>query len=442
MNAVLAVLLVSIPAALLGVLLVRSIVGPLSNLREAARRFGQGNLGARSGVTTGGEIGELNREFNSMALQLSDTIEERTAERNRMAAVLTNMHDGVITTDERGLVDSMNPAASQLFNVSQEKAAGHSLIEVTRSHELHQALLELLSQPGEYRRMELQVGNRTVAAVVTVAPASGAENKPAGLLVLQDISELRRLERVRRDFVANIGHELRTPLTSVKLLVETVRGAMHDDTQVAEDFLGQIEAELDRLTQLVRELLELSRIESGQVELHRTSVDVPQLLEEVAGRLRTQAERAGVSLTVEPGHFLPPIYADRERIEQVLVNLVHNAIKFTNPDGSVTLGAEADDGRDGEVRISVRDTGVGIPPDDLPRIFERFYKVDKARAANRDRRDRPDSEGGTGLGLAIAKHVVQAHGGRIWAESVYGHGSTFCFTLPIAASEAEATSNR
>jgi two-component system phosphate regulon sensor histidine kinase PhoR len=446
MNAVLAVLLVSIPAALLGVLLVRSIVGPLSSLREAARRFGQGDLEARSGVTTGGEIGDLNREFNSMAHRLGDTIEQRTAERNRMAAVLTNMHDGVITTDERGLVDSMNPAASQLLNVSQEKAAGHSLIEVTRSHELHQALLELLSRSGEYRRMELQMGNRTVAAVVTVAPASmsssvstsGAENKPAGLLVLQDITELRRLERVRRDFVANIGHELRTPLTSIKLLVETVRGAMHDDTQVAEDFLGQMEAELDRLTQLVRELLELSRIESGQVELHRTIVDAPQLLEEVAGRLRAQAVRAGVKLTVETGDSLPPIYADGERIEQVLVNLVHNAIKFTNPGGSVTLGAEGDSS-DGEVRISVRDTGVGIPPDDLPRIFERFYKVDKARAGSRDRRDGLGSEGGTGLGLAIAKHVVQAHGGRIWAESVYGQGSTFCFTLPNAASAATSS---
>jgi two-component system phosphate regulon sensor histidine kinase PhoR len=294
--------------------------------------------------------------------------------------------------------------------------------------------------------MELQMGNRTVAAVVTVAPASmsssvstsGAENKPAGLLVLQDITELRRLERVRRDFVANIGHELRTPLTSIKLLVETVRGAMHDDTQVAEDFLGQMEAELDRLTQLVRELLELSRIESGQVELHRTIVDAPQLLEEVAGRLRAQAVRAGVKLTVETGDSLPPIYADGERIEQVLVNLVHNAIKFTNPGGSVTLGAEGDSS-DGEVRISVRDTGVGIPPDDLPRIFERFYKVDKARAGSRDRRDGLGSEGGTGLGLAIAKHVVQAHGGRIWAESVYGQGSTFCFTLPNAASAATSS---
>jgi two-component system phosphate regulon sensor histidine kinase PhoR len=260
----------------------------------------------------------------------------------------------------------------------------------------------------------------------------GKDGRTAGLIVLQDITELRRLERARRDFVANIGHELRTPLTSVRLLVETVRGAMHDDTRAAEDFLGQIEGELDRLTQLVRELLELSRIESGQVQLQRTSVDVPQLLQAAAARLRAQAERAGVDLKVDVAGPLSAAYADRERVEQVLVNLLHNAIKFTGPGGSVTLSAQPEE-RD--IRVVVRDTGVGIPPDDLPRIFERFYKVDKARAAGRER------EGGMGLGLAIAKHLVQAHGGRIWAESVYGQGSTFNFTLPTTEAPA-ITPNR
>jgi two-component system phosphate regulon sensor histidine kinase PhoR len=427
MNAALAVLLVSLPAALLGVLLVRSIVGPLSSLREAARRFGSGDLSARSTLDAGGEIGDLGREFNAMAQRLGETLEQRTVERNRMAAVLDNMHDGIITTDERGLVDTVNPSAARLFVVSADKAVGRSLIELTHSHELHQALSGLLAQPGAHRRMEIQAGNRTLAVVVTAAEGTAKEERTAGLIVVQDITELRHLERARRDFVANIGHELRTPLTSVKLLVETVRGAMHDDTQAAEDFLGQIEAELDRLTQLVRELLELSRIESGQVRLQRTSVDVPQLLDVAAARLRAQAERAGVNLTVETPTALPQAYADRERMEHVLINLVHNAIKFTNPGGSVTLSAQA---HSDEVRVSVRDTGVGIPPDDLPRIFERFYKVDKARAAGRER------EGGTGLGLAIAKHVVQAHGGRIWAESVYGQGSIFYFTLTSARATA------
>jgi two-component system phosphate regulon sensor histidine kinase PhoR len=425
LNAALAVLLVSLPAALLGVLLVRSIVGPLSSLREAARRFGRGDLSARSRVTAGGEIGEVGREFNAMAQRLGETLEQRTAERNRMAAVLTHMYDGVITTDRRGIVDTINPAAAGLFGLAPEKAPGRSLIEVTHSHELHQALARLLAHPGEHHRMEIQAGGRTLAAVVTAAQGAGrvgTDARTAGLIVLQDVTELRRLERARRDFVANIGHELRTPLTSVRLLVETVRETMHDDPRATEHFLGQIEAELDRLTQLVRELLELSRIESGQVQLQRTAVEVPRLLELAAGRLRAQAERAGVSLTIEAPTSLPSAHADPEFIEHVLVNLVHNAIKFTEPGGAVALSALAEGGK---IRISVRDTGVGIPPDDLPRIFERFYKVDKARAAGRER------EGGTGLGLAIAKHVVQAHGGRIWAESVYGQGSTFHFTLPV-----------
>lgn len=427
MNALLAVLLVSLPAAMLGVLLVRSIVGPLTTLRETARRFGQGDLAARSHLADGGEIGDLSREFNAMGMRLGETLEQRTAERNRMAAVLANMYDGVITTDDRGVVDTVNPAAARLFGVEPDGVHGRSLIEVTHNHELHQAMMDLLTRPGEHRRMEVEAGNRTLAAVVTAAPASGAEGKSAGLVVLQDITELRRLERARRDFVVNIGHELRTPLTSVKLLVETVRQAMHSDPQAAERFLGQIEAELDRLTQLVRELLELSRIESGQVQLQRTSVVVRELLDGVAVRLHAQAERAGVALTVEALDSIPPVYADPERIEQVLINLLHNAIKFTNPGGSVKLSAQKDGT---EVRISVQDTGAGIPASDLSRIFERFYKVDKARTAGRER------EGGTGLGLAIAKHVVYAHGGRIWAESVYGQGSAFYFTLPIAEVDA------
>ncbi|MEP6774760.1 MAG: ATP-binding protein, partial [Chloroflexota bacterium] len=380
------------------------------------------------------------------AQRLGDTVEQRTTERNRMAAVLANMHDGVITTDELGLVDTINPAAARLFEVAPEKAAGRSLIEVTDSHELHQALADLVTRPREHHRIEIQARNRTLAVVVTAVEGTrgvegiGTDRVAAGLIVLQDITELRHLERARRDFVANIGHELRTPLTSVKLLAETVREVMHEDQHAAEKFLGQIEAEVDRLTQLVRELLELSRIESGQVPMQRTNLDVPQLLETAAGRLRAQAERAGVHLMVEVAALLPLAYADRERIEQVLVNLVHNALKFTNPGGSVTLSAQPDGA---DIRISVRDTGVGIPPDDLPRIFERFYKVDKARAAARGRdggEGREGREGGTGLGLAIAKHVVQAHGGRIWAESVYGQGATFYFTLPAA--EASITPGR
>jgi two-component system phosphate regulon sensor histidine kinase PhoR len=413
----LAVLLTTLPALVLGTFVVRSIVGPLSSLREAAARFGRGDLAVRSHINPNGEIGDLGQEFNAMADRLSTTIQERTTERNQMAAVLAYMHDGIIITDPHGKVQSINSPAAQLFGTTPDKAPGRSLIEVTYNHELFQALQSALADPSERRRLEIKVGVRTLSAVVTAVPSpDGAA--PSGLLVLQDVTELRRLERVRQDFVANIGHELRTPLASIKLLAETLGNVVHEDPQAADDFLRRIDIEVDDLTQLVRELLELSRIESGQVELDRKPVSVPELLERAASRLRAQAERAGLTLDIQVDSSLPTAYADPVRIEQVLVNLLHNAIKFTPPGGQVSLSAQPDDTG---VRISVQDTGVGIPPDDLPRIFERFYKVDKARS---------EREGGTGLGLAIAKHIVQAHGGQIWAESQPGHSATFSFTLP------------
>lgn len=425
-NLLIAALLVSVPAALLGVLLARSIVGPLTALREVAHRFGKGDLAARA-EHTGGEIGDLSREFNAMADQLSSTIQQRTSERNQMAAVLSYMHDGILITDARGHIQGINAAACQLFETAPDKAAGRSLIEVTHSHELHQALRSVLSDPSGRQRLEVEVGKRKLAGVVTAVPGeggAGAGAGPTGLVVLQDVTELARLERARRDFVANIGHELRTPLASIKLLVETLTHSVRDDPEATQDFLRRIDVEVDGLTQMVRELLELSRIESGQVPLELRAVDILELMERAAGRLRAQAERVGITLDVEASPSLPHAYVDPERVEQVLVNLLHNAIKFNHPGGRVKLRAEADS--EAWLRVSVEDTGAGIPPDDLSRIFERFYKVDKARTSGRER----EREGGTGLGLAIAKHIVQAHGGHIWAESKYGEGSTFYFTLP------------
>lgn len=419
---VMTVLIVAVPAVLLGTLLARSIVGPLSNLRMVARRFGAGDLAARSRIHTRDEIGDLSGEFNAMADHLSTTITQRTAERNQMAAVLAYMHDGIVLTDSQGRITSMNSAAAHLFGVPVENAYARSLIELTHSHELHRALGSVLENPSRRQRVEIEIGKYIIAAVITAVP-DPEEGPPSGLVVLQDITELRRLERVRRDFVANIGHELRTPLASVKLLVETVDSALEDDPAAARDFLRRIDVELDGLTQLVRELLELSRIESGQVQLSRRPVQVRELLERAASRLGTQAYRAGLNLSVHASDSLPPADADPDRVEQVLVNLLHNAIKFTPPGGEIALGAEM---RGDSLVVSVKDTGVGIPPEDLPRIFERFYKVDKARTGHSGR------DGGTGLGLAIAKHIVQAHGGRIWAESVLQKGATFFFTLPAA----------
>ncbi|MEJ2212033.1 MAG: ATP-binding protein, partial [Anaerolineae bacterium] len=238
---------------------------------------------------------------------------------------------------------------------------------------------------------------------------------------------IRRLETVRRDFISNISHELRTPLAGLKALVDTLRGGAIEDPPAAKRFLKRMDAEVDALTQMVEDLLELSRIESGQAPLRLAPTPVAEVVVPPVDRLRPQAERAGLEITVLLPPDLPPILADADRAKLVLTNLVHNAVKFTPPGGRITVAVQlAGD----NVVFSVEDTGVGIPAVDVPRIFERFYKADRAR-----------SGGGTGLGLAIAQHVVQGHGGRIWAESVEGQGSTFSFTLPVAVERQEPPSS-
>jgi two-component system phosphate regulon sensor histidine kinase PhoR len=242
---------------------------------------------------------------------------------------------------------------------------------------------------------------------------------PGGvLIVMQDLTQLRKLEKVRSDFVSNVSHELRTPLASIKALTETLQEGALEDPPAARRFLGRMEIEIDNLTQMVQELLELSKIESGRVPLRRQFISSSEIIDKVVERMQVQAERSGLSLTADYPVDLPQVFADPERIGQVFVNLIHNAIKFTRPGGKIFVHAYSDRGR---VVFKVQDDGIGIEPDALQRIFERFYKIDRAR-----------SSGGTGLGLSISKHLIESHGGRIWVESEIGKGSAFFFTLPLA----------
>jgi two-component system phosphate regulon sensor histidine kinase PhoR len=433
-------------AAMLLTRLTRSIEVQIAQIRNALSRFGHGDLDVRARVLGSDELAEVAVDFNDMAHLISSEMRAGTLERSQMAAVFEQMHDGIILTDRDGRVGSINLAAARLFSTTPDDAVGRSLIEVTRDYELHNALRSVLSGPNHHQSIEVRAGQHTISTLVTAVPDPGGG--PAnGLVVLQDVTELRQLERIRRDFVANIGHEFRTPLASIKLLAETLHTAVDDDPEKAREFLKRIDVEVDGLTELVRELLELSRIEAGQINRIREPVDIGGLLEHAAARLRPHAERAGLQLTVRCQNNLPLAWADPARIEAVLVNLLHNAIKFTPPGGSVLLQATrhpSPDTREAELLVSVADTGVGILPEDLPRIFERFYKGDAARTRPVPRPPSPGThpptsntreadtrEAGTGLGLAIAKHTVQAHGGRIWVESDYGHGTTFFFTLPI-----------
>jgi two-component system phosphate regulon sensor histidine kinase PhoR len=383
---------------------------PIQRLTMLAGTMAAGRLDSRFDVTSRDEIGELGRTFNRMADRLQETFETISAERNRLAAILETVADGVLIVDPGGRVMALNPAAERLLQTGSRRAVGEPFMAVARDHELA-GLLERPDRTG--RLIELGHPRRQVRALAATIPGTGGQR----LLLLQDLTELRRLESVRRDFVANVSHELRTPIAAIKAIVETLEDGALDDPPAARTFLSSLNDEVDRLTQMVRELLELSRIESGQAEVAPRPTVAVTLLTAAVERMRPLAERAGLELRLVIPPDLPPVQADAERIDQVLANLIHNGVKFTPPGGWVEVRACEGEGF---VAISVADSGVGVPPDDLDRIFERFFKTDRSR-----------SGGGTGLGLAIAKHLVQAHGGRIWAESVGSHGTTFTFTLPI-----------
>ncbi len=423
--AFLGVLVSGILAALLASLLSRYIIQPINALTAVTSGMAAGDLDLRADPRGTDEIGQLGLTFNRMADELRETIGIISDERAKLSAILETMGDGLLMIDHAGEVVLANSAAERLLSPvlsrqtsrPQRAVHGRALIEVAHDHELPR-LVEGARRRGETSSMllELGAGRRTIRAVA--APVRGVAGQPV-LLVLQDLTEVRRLETARRDFVANISHELRTPLASLKALVETLDGGAIEEEDAARHFLSLMNGEVDHLTQLVRELLELSRIESGQVPLTREPIAPLDLLHLGVMRLATQAERAGLLLTIEDRADLPAVFADRDRIGQVLLNLLHNAIKFTAPGGQIIVSAVP---QEGMVAFAVRDSGTGIDPDDLPRIFERFYKADKAR-----------SGGGTGLGLAIAKHLISAHGGILSARNnLDGPGATFTFTLPVA----------
>ncbi|MPM69071.1 Alkaline phosphatase synthesis sensor protein PhoR [bioreactor metagenome] len=326
------------------------------------------------------------------------------------------MSDGAILVDGDGTVSLINPAARHLFKFFDSLKSGQfTLIEICRQHEVID-LWENCRSSGQQKSITIETpSDREYIQVIGTDLSRLLPG--ATLLLFQNLTTMRKLETVRRDFVSNVSHELRTPLASLKALTETLQSGALNDPPAAERFLSQMDEEIDNLTQMVQELLELSKIESGKVPLLKKTIVPIELVYPAIKRMELQAERAKIELINQCAEDLPLIEADPARMQQVLVNLLHNAIKFTPPNGQITVAAEE---KEKYVIFSVKDTGVGIPEEDLDRIFERFYKADRAR-----------SSGGTGLGLSISRHLIEAHQGKIWVESVQGKGSTFFFSLPI-----------
>lgn len=412
---ILATVIIAVLAVLAAWLIARTTTRPIRQLTKASKGISSGRLNQKITVSTKDEIGQLAQAFNEMATNLKTTVETISTEKAKLTNILASMTDGVIMTDSDRNVMLTNPAAGKLFGFKAEDSVNKPIIEVVHDHEVEEILkLCLKTRKEQNIQFESSIARRFLRAIAVPIDKDGVLS--GALLLVQDLTELRNLQTMRRELVGNISHELRTPIAGIKAMAETLLNGAIDDRTVARDFLGRIESEADRLTQIVTELTQLSRIESGQAELKMESVNLNVLIDKAVAEINPLAERQQIKFLKQLSLDLPPVRADKDRIRQTIINLIHNAIKFNKPGGRVMVSTGYDSK---SITFSVTDTGIGISKEDLPHVFERFYKADKARTS-----------GGSGLGLAIAKHTVQAHGGDIHAQSEEGKGSTFTFSLP------------
>jgi len=413
-----ATLLGLIAAVVVGTVLSRRITRPLEDLGRAATRISGGDLSGRVPIDGTEEIGRLGRTFNTMAERLQETIGAISDERNRIEAIIAGMTDAVIATDRHDTIMLLNRAAQDLLRVSREDALGRGAPTVFGNRRLA-AMLHEATAYGRATAEELPpgaMGDRVVEA--HCAPIRNSAGEVTGAVaVLRDVTELRQTERLRRELTANVSHELRTPLTSIKGFAETLLDGAMKDEETCRRFLSIINGETDRLVNLVDDLLDLSLLESKRVTLDLKPVDLGDLVAHTVDKLRPLAQTSHLTLVQSAPSGLV-VFADANRLEQVLTNLVDNALKYTPAGGRIEVQAAA---VNGEVEVAVFDTGNGIRPEDLPHVFERFYRADRSRTRG---------SGGTGLGLAIAKHIVEAHGGRISVSSRVDEGTTFKFSIP------------
>jgi len=402
--------------AVLSALLSAPLAGPLREIMGAARQFASGNLAARIHVARGDELGELARILNHSADQLQRQLTEHARDRARTEAILSAMDDGVLAVDHVGNVLLANNTLRR--NLDLRDPTGRHYLEVIRQREVGDVLQEVL-RTGDRRAVEVELLHPRRAFALTGVPFPGAEGTPHGaVLSFHDITERRRLERIRRDFIANASHELRTPLTSIRGFVEALEDGAMAEPVTSQRFLGKIRMHSDRMAALVEDLLELSRLESGERPPRWENVPPAEIAEDVAASFAAPAGRKDITISRIDGGA-PVVATDAERLRRIVENLVDNAIKYTPSGGRVEIVTGG--GADGGAVLEVRDNGPGIAPEHLPRIFERFYRVDKARSRE---------QGGTGLGLAIVKHLAEGMGATVSVASDLGQGTRFTVEVP------------
>lgn len=426
----LAFLAASVIALLIGYAFSRTITRSLGSIAQFTREIAEGRFGKRLTVSSRDEVGQLAEQVNAMVDNLERTIHLIQQEKTKAEAILKSLKDAVLVVDDGGRIISANPATEAVIGLTEAGLAKRSLTEVFRNPRLEELFQEASSKLRPARGEVSLTTPRAVELEVSVVPVEEEAEEasaPRFIISAHDITRMQRLEKMRVDFVANVSHELRSPLTAIRGFIETLQAGAITDLQAAERFLEVMQSQADRLTRLLDDLLTLSNIELGKVTLERQSVPLGNVVAECFTTLESKAANGSVALVASRLEEVPSVHADRDRLMQILLNLVDNAIKFTPAGGTVTASARLLPSEEGTrqpmVELSVADTGIGIPKEDLPRISERFYRVDKARSREL---------GGTGLGLAIVKHLVMAHGGSFRIESELGKGTTVLITLPEA----------
>ncbi|MGA8223447.1 MAG: ATP-binding protein [Candidatus Acidiferrales bacterium] len=403
----------------------------VQRLKDFSRRVAAGDFRPMLAEQPRDELSDLGDALNETARQMDLEIRLLSGERNRSSAILRSMVEGVAVIDAQERLVFCNRAFSEILNMDARSSEGRPLIELVRNSEL-QGLIRKALQGEEGLQSDIAMGFvQQQSFSVTAAPVkalesiavggTGVPEKPSGaVVVLHDVTELRRLERVRQDFVANVSHEFKTPLTAIQGFAETLLAGALDDPNNNRRFLEIIREHAARLARLTDDLLKLARIEAGKLEIELFPVSLLELIEGCAETALMKASRKQITLEIALPPGLPAVRGDAGLLRDVLQNLLDNAIQYTQEGGRIEVTATA---KAREAVITVADTGIGIPVTEQERIFERFYRVDAARSRE---------AGGTGLGLSIAKHIVEAHGGRLWVESAVGSGSRFSFSVPLA----------
>lgn len=425
---IMAVAMALVLAAIMGYVFAQTLTGPILALTKGAKSLAEGDMSQSLKVRSTDEIGQLTSSFNYMAEELAKNMSEISREKNRLEILLHNMSDGVISFDKDGNLMLANAAAANMLDVEKMEM---SFTDFIREYDINSGVyLDMGNEPS--KKVTFPVGKQFITAYFS--PYYDKKGEIEGLVVvLQDITEQKKLDDMRKEFVANVSHELRTPLTTVKSYTETLLDGAMEEEELAKEFLTIINSEADRMAFLVRDLLQLTRFDNKQVRLDMTEIEMNDFLSMTVRQNKIHAEAKSQQLSFEPYPHMVVVHGDRDRVGQVVNNIVTNAIKYSLEQATIRIFITEDEQY---FKINVKDTGMGISREDLPRIFERFYRVDKARSR---------AMGGTGLGLAIAKEIMETHGGKLTAESEYGKGTTMTMWFPkerpILEYEREENSN-